>query len=623
MSYYFFQKPERLVQRVNTSSSALSSLAGSMRSSNSSSKMSQSSPQSNETAVYTSSLVTFLEKSGGRTPMVINGKQWVYDISINRYVEYKPQRSEYEVAKKQYNKYMKQLLKLPGFEINYQLNDQVVGQAEKLALLRHTYFEELKYNDDIVSRIHINPHEFNYCQRIANFTRIDHEDSTTTTATAARTATATSLFPTLSIHQSDGDSADEYDDDDIIGDISDIKGVSLLHPGNKTVNMRSLMTNTKLWNDCYEDLKLESITEGATYHDLLPNLKVAMAFQKEYLDYFLNHLHTLKPNLENITDAREYALLEKAQFVFFTEFNLEYLNRLKIEHDRFFKPKKFSSTFQSDYQLMYEKLIKVFINNVDSFYKVHNDHILETWKDFLIFIFQRMLVPNDLIGNNGNTPSMALLHRSKFNNEINSIDLQLSLPKRLKRSVHSKLKIEAESESETKTKFESKTLPLKAVQQNLLQNLLQNLQQDLQPSPCKSMKRNPLILSSTSNESSLISLYKRSGQPLNAGSVSTTDSISFSIQEMDEPSQGKRVGPLAIATTTTTTNTTLDPFYVVDDKELVLRFERYKLARNEDKENEKQLQNQENLDLKKLETKVGKSSNNKSSSFFKKLRGLK
>ncbi|CAK9441676.1 uncharacterized protein LODBEIA_P55440 [Lodderomyces beijingensis] len=319
--------------------------------------------KSSRTSSSSSSSTTSKKQEPAKLQMIMNGKLWVFDYQINMYVEHT--ESAYDITKKQYNSYLKGLMKSTNFKTNDRLNESVVGNLRNLQLLRHTYFEELKYDDKVARHIGESEDSYCYIKEIKQATDIKHGNE----------KEAESSFPSLSL-QEEGSHNEPHN--------------------TSKANIRSILSSCHFWNNCYQDIKFDSMSNGESYYDLLPNTPQATAFYIEYIDYLLINLHILKPALDDITDAREFARLSKIQFVFYNDLNHEFLKIMKNEHDRMYELQKELNNVldeEINYRFIYQKLVDALVQNILTFHPEIPDDILQIWDDFFHFMFHHMLIP--------------------------------------------------------------------------------------------------------------------------------------------------------------------------------------------------------------------------------------
>ncbi|KAI5956372.1 hypothetical protein KGF54_000847 [Candida jiufengensis] len=281
--------------------------------------------------------------------MVINGKKWKFDKTMNKYVEFKT--SNFDLIKIEYNECMRNLMTQINYKLNLKLNKEI--GINKIKILRHSYFESIEPFDELVVKS-IDKNGFKYTDSIQ------------------RTSKKNIEF--------------------INADPFDSNSMNNLHNIGK-LNIRSIIQSKKFWNNCYQDLKFESMSIGGSFYDIFPNITKLMEFFENFINFFLISMNNLKPNIKGLTKDDEINKLQRFNFLFFTDSDYDVLFRLKNHFNELFDDQSNSEKFQIyNFNFILLKLIDVIISNLKSF-KLPID-IETTWKQFFEFIFKNLLNNN-------------------------------------------------------------------------------------------------------------------------------------------------------------------------------------------------------------------------------------
>ncbi|KAL6451298.1 hypothetical protein SBY92_002637 [Candida maltosa Xu316] len=310
----------------------------------------------------------------------IQRKKQVYDINLDRYVDYEP--TPFELSLAEYEKTIESLKTSVYYPRNVSLNDDTksIFHLKIIEMLRHTYFEDVKYDSVVSFKLNQKnangKYKLNYMRKIADLTE---------------STTLENSLPGLSLNEEDDEEGDE-------------------EYGNGKISVRKQLDSVQFWNNVYQDIRFESQQASFNYFEYLPTMNQAIKFYKELIDYFLYNLHVLKAKTEGVTDPEEIIQLQQSHFIYFTEFNYEYFKIMKMEHDKMYH----NCESTKDRFIIYQKLITVIISNLKRSFTVNQEHALSMWEQFFQFIFLDILSQQQHQQNNNNKKydSLMLLQSS-------------------------------------------------------------------------------------------------------------------------------------------------------------------------------------------------------------------
>ncbi|KAI5964244.1 uncharacterized protein KGF55_002186 [Candida pseudojiufengensis] len=459
--------------------------------------------------------------------MIINGKKWKFDKSVNKYVEFKT--SNFDMIKIEYNECMRNLMTQINYKLNIKLNKEV--GINRLKILRHSYFESIeKINDMVILSIEKNG--FKYTNSIEKTSKQNIEF--------------------LNVNPFNEDQINEK-----------------LHNFGK-LNIRTILKSSKFWNNCYQDLKFESMSIGGSFYDIFPTINKLIDFFQDFINFFLISINNLKPNIGNVksfggngnTDEEksknenEYNRLKKFNFLFFTDSDYDILNKLKIHFNQlFFDQSQINGNDSNPFQIynfnfVLNKLIDVIISNLKTFKLPHEIEVV--WKEFFEYSFNTLLNDQEVI-----KPSLQQQKQNKQNKQSlagsNTSVLQQPTPPSQPSSL---FKTSTNSTSSSSSTYNNFTIPTTPSSMSPSYKPKQNFIPSTPPSPMRSPSNSSVIAPPNGRNHSINSINSdKTTYSKRNGSIFTNESFNSS----NLNSNSLTYSPTSITTnSTSTTNSNND-----------------------------------------------------------------
>ncbi|KAG7660910.1 uncharacterized protein J8A68_005585 [[Candida] subhashii] len=369
------------------------------------------SDNSNYSTSFISEKRSFLRKGRSfQSTASAPGRKKIYDMNTNKYIEV----SELEFYLAEHEKAVARLAKVSKYhELNIDLSSfggfEKVFTPESIQVLRHTYFENLRYEED----------QFEDPGRRKQSDSQNSEVSTSDSLFAPGIETELSSI----YHQEVNDNPFLAPVRDIYGMFNKLDSVYDNVESNRIRNtsIGKLLKDNTFWNTCYKELRFESLTSDIDYYSLLPPQHEMISFHIEFLEFFLNNIQILAAKYDDVVDPTTLVQLKQSFFIYFKDKDYEQFKVMRNRHFKMFKNNGLANhrnhtsfwdsegaNKENELAQLYSKLLDIIIQNIKSSVNtkitMKSIPLWELWQGAFSYIFFELLDEDNEILNKDSDP---------------------------------------------------------------------------------------------------------------------------------------------------------------------------------------------------------------------------